>query len=72
MTFLLYAEAEVASNADTTDNVLERFAFDANSLIEKERLDVEKAVTDIIETQVCSIFLIVSVCCSTNKLLAKT
>ncbi|XP_044475602.1 SWI/SNF complex subunit SWI3B-like [Mangifera indica] len=46
-----HQEAEVASNADTTDNVLERFSFDANSLIEKERLDVEKAVTDIIETQ---------------------
>lgn len=65
MTYLHYAEAEVAANGDTTENVLERSSFDANSLIEKEQLDVEKAVTDIIEIQVCSIFLIISVCCST-------
>ncbi|KAJ0025946.1 hypothetical protein Pint_09176 [Pistacia integerrima] len=46
-----HQEAEVAANGDITENVLERSSFDANSLIEKEQLDIDKAVTDIMETQ---------------------
>lgn len=44
-------EAEVASNGDATQNALARASVDASSLIEKEELDVEKAISGIVEVQ---------------------
>lgn len=54
-TWFQHAEAEVASNGDATQSALERASVDANSLIEKEELDVEKAISGIAEVQVCKI-----------------
>lgn len=50
LTWFQHAEAEVASNGDATQNALARA-----SLIEKEELDVEKAISGIVEVQVLKI-----------------
>ena len=55
MTSFKYAEAEVASNGDTSQNTLESFTVEANSLVEKEERDLEKAISGIIEVQVSKI-----------------
>ncbi|KAK3232089.1 hypothetical protein Dsin_003970 [Dipteronia sinensis] len=44
-------EAEVASNGDTSRNTLESFTVEANSSVEKEERDLEKAISGIIEVQ---------------------
>lgn len=55
LTWFQHAEAEVASNGDATQNALARASVDASSLIEKEELDVEKAISGIVEVQVLKI-----------------
>lgn len=55
LTWFPHAEAEVASNGDATQNALARASVDASSLIEKEELDVEKAISGIVEVQVLKI-----------------
>ncbi|KAB2082256.1 hypothetical protein ERO13_A05G177500v2 [Gossypium hirsutum] len=45
-------ESEISSNGDTNQNALERAAYaDANSLLDKEELDIERAITGITEVQ---------------------
>ncbi|KAH1065887.1 hypothetical protein J1N35_030874 [Gossypium stocksii] len=45
-------ESEISSNGDTNQNALERAAYaDANSLLDKEEQDIERAITGITEVQ---------------------
>ncbi|XP_030527104.1 SWI/SNF complex subunit SWI3B [Rhodamnia argentea] len=44
-------EAEVSANGETALNALEGALMDANSSLEKEELDLERAVSDIVEVQ---------------------
>ncbi|KAK2660979.1 hypothetical protein Ddye_007512 [Dipteronia dyeriana] len=46
-----HEEAEVASNGDTSRNTLESFTVEANSSVEKDERDLEKAISGIIEVQ---------------------
>lgn len=48
------AEADVASNGDTTQSALDGAFVEANSQIHKEQLDVERAISEITQ-QVCMI-----------------
>lgn len=44
-------DAEVSANGETTLNALEGALMDANSVLEKEELDLERAVSDTVEVQ---------------------
>lgn len=61
------SEAEVSANGETTLNALEGALMDANSVLEKEELDLERAVSDIVEVQVCNFFFFVK-CLGTTVL----
>ncbi|KAF8022460.1 hypothetical protein BT93_F0081 [Corymbia citriodora subsp. variegata] len=44
-------EAEVSASGETTLNASEAALMDANSVLEKEELDLERAISDIVEVQ---------------------
>lgn len=50
---MFYADAGITSNGGNTSDSFQGSRLHANIQLEKEELDVEKAISEIIEVQVC-------------------
>lgn len=56
--FILMADTDVVSNGGTTPDTLEYTQLQANTQLEREESDVEKAISEVI-VQVCDIYVCV-------------